>query len=152
MEHLAWLINRIKHCTCHGAALTLSSSVSLVACMSWVSSSDILSVVRISISSSRALSYNTDNIALTSRHPKPLSVHRDSDLSSFRGWPVRCVPAVRPHAPARLLCSQHPPAGPPHLTRCPGKPGSEPAASRSLFASDANTQTHTIMTYYRNKW
>lgn len=151
MAHLAWLTNLIKHCTCHGAALTLSSSVSLVACMSWVSSSDILSAVWFSISSSRALSYDTDNIALTSQHQSFIFVHRDSYFSLFCGWPVRCVPAVRPHAPAPLLCSQRPPAGLPHPTHCPGRPVSGPAASRSLFASVANTQTHTIMTYYRNK-
>lgn len=59
----------IEHCTCHGGALTLSSSVSLVACMSWVSSSDILSPVRLSISSSRAFSCNTDNIYFTTSRP-----------------------------------------------------------------------------------
>lgn len=143
MSHLAWLINLVKHCTCRGAALTLSSSVSLVACMSWVSSSDILSMVRFSVSWSRALSYNTDNICFDVTTWEPLFVHGEPYFSLFCGWPVCCAPAGHPHAPASLLCSQHPPAGHLHLTHCPGTPGSGPAASRSLLASDANKQEHT---------
>lgn len=64
---------------------------------------------------------------------------------------MRCAPAGRPHAPAPLLCSQRPLAGLLHLTRCPGMPGSGPAASRSLFASDPTAQTDIKKTYYRNK-
>lgn len=65
--------------------------------------------------------------------------------------PERCAPVIRPHAPAPLLCSQHPPAELPHLTHCPSRPGSGPAASRSLLASESNTQRYTLLVHHRNK-
>lgn len=135
----------VKHRSFHAAGLTLSSATSLVACMSWVSSSDILSVVRLSDSSSRALSCNTDDTALTSRHQSLFLFMQALYFSFFCGWPVRCAPAGHPRAPASLPCSQHPPAGRRRLTHCPGMLGSGPAAFRSLLASDSKQTEANIM-------
>lgn len=127
---LPWLL--WKPCQ---AALTLSSSVSLVDWMSWVSSSDIFSVACFCISSSRAFNYSTKdvfNIKTVFLLTETFGLY----LFIF-SWPVCCDPAARPHDPASRLCFQHLPAGHPHPTHCPCMLGSGQAASRSLFASSS---------------
>lgn len=137
--HLTCLTNLIKRCTCGRAALTLSSSVSLVACMSRVSSSDILSAVWLWISSSRALSFSTHKIYMNIT--TSLKLLMDTPPFWFSCcWPVRCGPVVRPRDPASPLCSQHPPAGHRHPIHCRGTPGSGPEASRSLLPSESKIQ------------
>lgn len=51
--------------------------------------------------------------------------------------PECCAPGVHPHGPTLLLCSQRPPAELPHLTRYPGRLGSEPSASHFQSLSDS---------------
>lgn len=46
--------------------------------------------------------------------------------------PVCSVPAVPPHVPTEWSWSLRPPAGLLHQTRYPDRPGSAPAACRSL--------------------
>ena len=47
---------------------------------------------------------------------------------------MTCSPPAPPHAPALRFWSLHPPEGLPRQTRCPSRPGSEPAAYHSLYA------------------
>lgn len=139
----SWCAHTLFYIRCYfhikSAALTLSSSVSLVACMSRVSSSDILSAVWFWISSSRALSFGTHKIYINIRTSLKLLMETPPFFFSCR-WPVRCGPVGRPHDPASPLCSQHPPAGHQHPTHCRGTPGSGPEASRSLLPLESKIQ------------
>ena len=146
------------------------TSRSLFLCISCFSSSTILDMASFSVSCSfsdnchtagghRATNHRGAECPLTLNYKTWERLHTKRTLDLNYGEHERtnrsgggggggfsrgtCSPPAPPPAPGRRSWSQRPPAGRPRRTRCPGTPGSAPAACRSPCASVSGGRKHT---------